>query len=92
VVFDHFYLTLQAAIDGLGIAMGPTALVSSDLAAGRLVMPFAEPRLASRSYCTYVPLEKLSDDTVMLFRAWLEEEGKCGGQPPRNAVTGAGSS
>jgi LysR family glycine cleavage system transcriptional activator len=55
-------------------------------------MPFAEPRLASRSYCTYVPLEKLSDDTVMLFRAWLEEEGKCGGQPPRNAVTGAGSS
>jgi LysR family glycine cleavage system transcriptional activator len=81
VVFDHFYLTLQAAIDGLGIAMGPTALVSSDLAAGRLVMPFAEPRLASRSYCTYVPLEKLSDDTVMLFRAWLEEEGKLGGQP-----------
>jgi len=75
VVFDHFYLTLQAAIDGLGIAMGPTALVSSDLASGRLVMPFAEPRLASRSYCTYVPLEKRMDDTVMLFRAWLEEEG-----------------
>jgi LysR family glycine cleavage system transcriptional activator len=44
-------------------------------------MPFAEPRLASRSYCTYVPLEKLSDDTVMLFRAWLEDEGKLGGQP-----------
>ncbi|WP_137927359.1 LysR substrate-binding domain-containing protein, partial [Cupriavidus sp. 2SB] len=51
LTFDHFYLTLQAAIDGIGIAMGPTALVSDDLVAGRLVTPFAEPRLPSRSYC-----------------------------------------
>jgi LysR family glycine cleavage system transcriptional activator len=73
--FDHFYLTLQAAIDGLGIAMGPTALVADDLAAGRLVMPFAGPRLPSRSYCTYVPDEKSSDERVVLFRSWLEREG-----------------
>lgn len=75
VVFDHFYLTLQAAIDGLGVAMGPTALISGDLAAGRLVMPFANPRLPSRSYCTYVPLSKSADDAVVLFCAWLEREG-----------------
>jgi LysR family glycine cleavage system transcriptional activator len=75
LTFDHFYLTLQAAIDGIGIAMGPTALVSDDLAEGRLVMPFAEPRLPSRSYCTYVPQEKSDDDLVMLFCAWLEREG-----------------
>jgi LysR family glycine cleavage system transcriptional activator len=81
VVFDHFYLTLQAAIDGLGVAMGPTALVSSDLATGRLVIPFAQPRLLSRSYCTYVPTEKLADDTVLLFRTWLEEEGSLNVQP-----------
>lgn len=75
LTFDHFYLTLQAAIDGIGIAMGPTALVSDDLAAGRLVAPFAGPRLPSRSYCTYVPDEKSDDDLVVLFRAWLEREG-----------------
>ncbi|QXG49326.1 transcriptional regulator GcvA [Pseudomonas viridiflava] len=75
VVFDHFYLTLQAAIDGLGIAMGPAALVASDLQAGRLVMPFAGPRLKSRSYCAYVPDEKLDDETVQLFCAWLEGQG-----------------
>jgi LysR family glycine cleavage system transcriptional activator len=73
--FDHFYLTLQAAIDGIGIAMGPTALVSDDLAAGRLVAPFAGPRLPSRSYCTYVPDEKCGDELVGLFRSWLEREG-----------------
>jgi LysR family glycine cleavage system transcriptional activator len=74
LTFDHFYLTLQAAIDGIGIAMGPTALVSGDLAAGRLVAPFAGPRLQSRSYCTYVPDEKFGDELVVLFRSWLERE------------------
>lgn len=75
LTFDHFYLTLQAAIDGIGIAMGPTALVSDDLAAGRLVAPFAGPRLPSRSYCTYVPDGRSADDVVVLFRSWLEREG-----------------
>jgi len=76
LTFDHFYLTLQAAIDGIGIAMGPTALVSDDLASGRLVAPFASPRLPSRSYCTYVPDAKSADELVVLFRAWLEREGR----------------
>lgn len=75
LTFDHFYLTLQAAIDGIGIAMGPIALVSDDLAAGRLAAPFAGPRLPSRSYCTYIPDEKLGDGLVMLFRSWIEREG-----------------
>ncbi|MFM0348543.1 transcriptional regulator GcvA [Paraburkholderia sp. RL17-347-BIC-D] len=75
LTFDHFYLTLQAAIDGIGIAMGPTALVADDLAAGRLVAPFAGPRLPSRSYCTYVPDGKSADELVALFRSWLEREG-----------------
>jgi LysR family glycine cleavage system transcriptional activator len=75
LTFDHFYLTLQAAIDGIGIAMGPTALVAGDLAAGRLVVPFAGPRLPSRSYCTYVADGKSADELVALFRSWLEREG-----------------
>ncbi|WP_420991973.1 transcriptional regulator GcvA [Cupriavidus sp. 30B13] len=93
LTFDHFYLTLQAAIDGIGIAMGPTALVSDDLAAGRLVAPFAEPRLPSRSYCTYVPEGKSGDDLVLLFRSWLEREGMRpqDGPGPRDAGSpGAG--
>ncbi len=76
LTFDHFFLTLQAAIDGIGIAMGPTALVCDDLAAGRLVAPFDGPRLPSRSYCAYVPNEKADDELVALFLAWLEREGR----------------
>jgi LysR family glycine cleavage system transcriptional activator len=80
--FDHFFLTLQAAIDGIGIAMGPTALVSDDLAANRLVAPFAGPRLPSRSYCTYVPDGQAADKRVALFRSWLEREGLPSQTPP----------
>lgn len=75
LTFDHFYLTLQAAVDGIGIAMGPTALVADDLAAGRLVAPFSGPHLPSRSYCAYVPEERCKDELVSLFCAWLEQEG-----------------
>ncbi|ANN70491.1 transcriptional regulator GcvA [Bordetella bronchialis] len=75
LTFDHFYLTLQAAIDGIGVAMGPTALVADDLACGRLVTPFPGPRLPSRSYCTYVADEKSGDELIALFRSWLERQG-----------------
>ena len=33
-------MTVQAAIDGLGVAMGRTAYVEQDIAKGRLVVPF----------------------------------------------------
>ncbi|MDT0227845.1 LysR family transcriptional regulator [Serratia marcescens] len=38
--FDHFYFSLQAAVAGLGIAMGPWLQVRDDLAAGLLSAPF----------------------------------------------------
>ena len=38
-VLEHFYLSLQAASAGLGVAMGPQLLVQDDIAAGRLVAP-----------------------------------------------------
>ena len=76
LVLDHFYLTLQAALDGVGVAMGPMALVSNNLAHGRLVIPFAGPLLPARSYCTYVSETKEKDEPTIAFRSWLEREGK----------------
>ena len=36
VRFEHFYLSLQAAVAGAGVAIGPLALVADDLASGTL--------------------------------------------------------
>ncbi|HEV3080232.1 MAG TPA: transcriptional regulator GcvA, partial [Gemmataceae bacterium] len=38
--FDLILMTVQAAIDGIGIAMGRTSYVQEDIAKGRLVVPF----------------------------------------------------
>ena len=40
VTFDLVFMTIQAAIDGVGVAMGRTSYVQDDIAKGRLVVPF----------------------------------------------------
>jgi LysR family glycine cleavage system transcriptional activator len=76
--FDHFYLALQAASDGLGVALGPLPIIADDLAAGRLVAPLKGPALASRAYCWVLPERVADDEAVGTFCAWLEEEGSTG--------------
>jgi LysR family glycine cleavage system transcriptional activator len=76
LTLDHFYLTLQAAMDGLGVAMGPTALIADDLKAGRLVAPFQNPVLPTRNYHVYVPDSRSDDPAVVAFCTWLEAMGR----------------
>ena len=71
VTLEHFYLALQAALDGLGVAMGPERLIADDVAAGRLTCPFAGPALPARSYYTYVAEARAEDPSIRAFCAWL---------------------
>jgi len=71
VTLEHFFLTLQAALDGLGVAMGPERLIASDVADGRLIRPFAKPSLPARSYCAYIPERQVHDPAVLAFCDWL---------------------
>ena len=41
LTLDHFYLSIQAAVDGLGVAMAPSTLIEDDVRAGRLVTPLS---------------------------------------------------
>jgi LysR family glycine cleavage system transcriptional activator len=76
LTLDHFYLSIQAAVDGLGVAMGPTALVADDLAAGRLVTPFPAVSLPARGYFAYLPRKPVTDPASAAFCDWLETEGR----------------
>jgi LysR family glycine cleavage system transcriptional activator len=82
VTFDHFYLTLQAALDGLGVAMGPMLLVAEDLASGRLVAPFEGPRLSTWHYFAYVPEALAEQAGVQSLLAWLDGEAGQGSAMP----------
>ncbi len=77
--FDHFYLALQAAIDGLGFALGPLPLIKEDLADARLVVPLAAPKLSTAPYCWAAPNSMRDDPAVSQFLSWLEEEGRAEG-------------
>jgi LysR family glycine cleavage system transcriptional activator len=66
---------LQAAVDGQGLALGRSALVRDDLAAGRLVRPFdtiACP-LSLAYYVVYRP-ECVDMPVIAQFRQWLLAE------------------
>ena len=69
--FEHFYLSLQAAVAGVGVAIGPYALVVDDLRNGRLVAPFGFVKDGSK----YVFLSRDPGDTrVGLIREWFVNE------------------
>ncbi len=76
LTLDHFYLSIQAAVDGLGVAMGPTALVSDDVAAGRLVTPFPRVSLPARTYVAYLPQHDLINPASIVFCDWLATLGE----------------
>jgi DNA-binding transcriptional LysR family regulator len=69
--FDSYVMALQAAVDGVGVAIGLRPYVVDDLASGRLVAPFklAVPK-GQAWYLVYRPF--LQDDAALVaFRDWL---------------------
>ncbi|OHX10649.1 transcriptional regulator GcvA [Chromobacterium sphagni] len=72
--FDKFSLALQAAVDGLGVVLGPMPMAQAQIDAGALVSPLAAPVATVRDYCWVVPRMAAEDSTVAAFRRWLESE------------------
>lgn len=71
--FEHLQFSLQAALDGLGVALGPSALVAQDMAAGRLVPVLRSPCLALEDYC--LGIAPGAGAGAGAFARWLEREG-----------------
>jgi LysR family transcriptional regulator, glycine cleavage system transcriptional activator len=72
LVLEHSYQTLQGALDGLGVAAASLPMVADDLAAGRLILPFPEPKLPAEGYRAYIPKSKAKEPSVIAFCEWLE--------------------
>jgi LysR family transcriptional regulator, glycine cleavage system transcriptional activator len=68
---DHVYLQLEAAVDGLGVALGSLHLIEADIAAGRLVCPIAAPELRADDYQLVIRDDRLRDPAIKAFRGWI---------------------
>jgi LysR family glycine cleavage system transcriptional activator len=74
--FDYYGHALQAATDGVGVAMGIRPYIDDDLAAGRLVAPFAlsVPKRA-RWYLVYRAARE-GEPAFIAFRDWIVRAAK----------------
>ena len=71
VTFDLLFVTIQAAIDGIGVAMGRTSYVRDDIAKGRLVVPFTIALPADAGFYLVSPQGRADSRKLAAFRAWL---------------------
>jgi LysR family glycine cleavage system transcriptional activator len=90
--FEHQQFTLQAAIDGMGVALGLSVLAAADLAARRLVPAVPHgPRLRLAPYCYAISVD--APASARQFGSWLEREGVLERKPARrSSPDGAGAS
>ena len=72
--FGHFFMTLQAAAQGLGVAIVPELLVAKDLEAGTLVKPFDAAVESAGSYYLLCQQHQWDTPKVRAFREWLLSE------------------
>lgn len=69
--FDHYFVTLQAIIDGMGIGIGTFPTLEADRAAGRIATPFDTVRAAGDTYFCLVPRDSDKPRHLRQFEEWL---------------------
>jgi LysR family glycine cleavage system transcriptional activator len=71
VTFDFAVAAYQAAMDGLGVALGRDPLIAPDLKAGRLVVPFEYKMSTEMAYYMVYPPDSIRRRKIKAFRDWL---------------------
>ena len=74
--FDTAGETQNAAVEGVGVALGRTTLISDDVEAGRLVRLFDLVLPSDFAYWTVYTETSIKRPKVKAFRDWLKAEGE----------------
>jgi len=69
--FDYYGQALQAAADGVGVAMGIRPYIDDDLSAGRLIAPFAQSVPKGRHWYLVYRDVREAEPAFVAFRAWI---------------------
>jgi LysR family transcriptional regulator, glycine cleavage system transcriptional activator len=70
---DLLYPSYQAAIEGLGVAMGRTAVVEKDLREGRLIEPFSVRLPSPLGYYIVTTPDRARLKKVQIFSQWVKQ-------------------
>jgi len=69
--FEYYGHAIQAAVDGVGIAMGLRPYIDDDVAAGRLVAPFPDAVSKGMSWYLVYRKEQTQNSSFLAFRNWI---------------------
>lgn len=85
--YEHFYLLIQAAVCGLGVAVVPLMLVEDDLRSGKLVAPFGFAPSRRKLVLWVAPnLDGRAD--VEAMARWLTQEMRASEKTPLALASG----
>jgi LysR family glycine cleavage system transcriptional activator len=73
--FSNSVLAVDAALDGQGVALALRPLVETDIATGRLMLPFDLALASPYAYFLVMPEGVARRPSVTAFRLWLLQEG-----------------
>jgi len=72
--FDTIHMAIEAAAEGLGVAIGRLPLIEADISAGRVVPVLGPPVTCATGYWLVAGQESLRRPEVAAFRDWISEE------------------
>lgn len=72
--FNRNQLTMEAAIDGMGVAIARRTLITNELKTGKLIAPFMERVATGKRYGIFYPQGALDDRRVLAVHDWIVEE------------------
>lgn len=74
VEFDTTQMAVQAAIEGLGVALGPPEYFAEELESGRLIQPFEVYIRTYEAFFLVCPSGRADEPKILAFREWILAE------------------
>ena len=71
VEFDTTQMAVQAAMEGLGVALGPPEYFAEELESGRLIQPFDIYIETDDAYHLVSPTGRAEEPKIAAFRGWI---------------------
>jgi len=84
--FETRNFAIQAAIDGVGVAIIDPSLVTDELQTGRLAQPFRQTLPGDNAYYLVMPANRPESARLQAFRQWLLAEAGAMGDALRDAA------
>jgi LysR family glycine cleavage system transcriptional activator len=72
--FETRNFAIQAAVDGLGIAIVDPSLVAEDINSGRLIAPFSQALADKSAYYFVYPKKQASNQAIQQLQDWLLQQ------------------